>query len=274
MSSQHMSQLEVVGKVFDEMAELIEIQGGSIHVGYWYSDDDKAPLLEAINQCTDVVGEKLGLKPDERLLDVGCGAAVPAIRLGQRTDAVITGITNSEWQVGEATKRIKAAGMREQIHVEYGDAAALPYKDESFDAVLAFQSLQHAEDRGQWLAEMARVLRPGGRLLVVDFIEEVPLTGEEAEILRSNAMEVPLPEADVVGGVRASGLEVDDVVTCGDRIRRSYPAYFERLARIRPGLVATLGEEKVDNQEQAMRQLLPIYRDKIGYVIVTGRKPR
>jgi cyclopropane fatty-acyl-phospholipid synthase-like methyltransferase len=149
-----------VGELYDEMAGMIEVLGGNIHVGYWLSDDDQTPLLEAINRCTDIVGAKLELQPGQRLLDIGCGAGVPATRLGQRTDAVITGITNSKWQVGEATHRVNAAGLRGQVQIEYGDAAALAYPDESFDAVLALESLPHAHDRGQWLREMVRVLRP------------------------------------------------------------------------------------------------------------------
>jgi cyclopropane fatty-acyl-phospholipid synthase-like methyltransferase len=273
MTASETSRVDEVGKVFDEMAELIEVLGGNIHVGYWLSDDDQTPFLEAINRCTDIVGGKLELQAGQRLLDIGCGAGVPAIRLGQRTDAIITGITNSKWQVGEATRRVKAAGLRGQVKIDYGDAAELPYPDEAFDAVLALQSLQHAEDRGQWLREMVRVLRPGGRVVLADFTEEAPLTKREAEIALAGALEPPLPGPDVVDIVRVSGFTVDEILPCGDRIRRSYPAYFDRLGRLRPELVAVLGEEKVSNQEQAMLELLPIYRDKIGFQIITGHKP-
>ena len=273
MTTDETSHVEFIGQVFDEMAELIEVLGGNIHVGYWLSDDDRAPLLEAINQCTDVVGGKLDLQPGQRLLDIGCGAAVPAIRLAQRTDAIVTGLTNSHWQVGEATKRVKAAGLRGQITVEFGDAAALPFPDRSFDAVLALQSIQHSQDRGQWLREMYRVVRPGGRVVIADFMKEAALDDDEADILRGEGMELPLPAEQVVGGVRDSGLIVDEALESGARIKRSYPAYFERLGRLRPALVTTLGQEKVDAQEQAMRQLLPIYRDKIGFLIITAHRP-
>jgi N-methyltransferase StaMA len=274
MSTSETSRVEYVGQVFDEMAELVEIQGGSIHVGYWHSDEDQAPLLEAINQCTDVVVGKLGLRPGERLLDVGCGVAVPAIRLAQRTDADIVGLTNSKWQVREGNRRVREAGLPGQVRLEYGDAADLPYPDASFDAVLALQSLQHAQDRKQWLDEMFRVLRPGGRLVIADFMEEIPLSAQEGEILQREGMEIPLPIARITGGLAGSGFVVDEALAVGDRIRRSYPAYFERLERIRDELVVDVGPEKVDMQERAMRELLPIYHDKIGFVIATSHKPQ
>jgi cyclopropane fatty-acyl-phospholipid synthase-like methyltransferase len=273
MSASDTSRTDEIGDVYDQMAELIEVLGGNIHVGYWLDDDDPTPFLEAINRTTDVVGEKLGLRPGQTLLDVGCGAGVPAIRLGQRTDAVITGITNSTWQVAEATRRVKAAGLKAQVRIEFGDAAALPYEDAAFDAVLAFQSLQHVEDSGVWIREMVRVVRPGGRVVLTEFTEEKPLTEEELEIARAGGMERPRPADEVVAVARDSGLEIDEVVSCGDNIRRSYPEYFKRLERLRPHLVAALGEEKVDQQRDAMGKLLPIYRDKIGYLVITGHRP-
>jgi len=276
MTATEMSQAEAIGKAFDEMGELVEIQGGGNHVGYWDGDDDDSPFLEAINHCTELVGEKLQLGPGQRLLDIGCGVAQPAIRFAQRYDVQVTGVTNSTWQVQEANRRTKAGGVRSQIAIDQGDAAALPYPDGSFDAVLSFQSLQHAEDRGRWLAEMARMVRPGGRVVLVDFVEEVPLSDDEVEILFGNnvPMQQPLPFSQVVDQVRGSGLVVDEALSCGDRIRRSYPAYWERVERIKPDLVATLGEERVEGHLQFMRIMLPIYHDKIGYVILTPHRPQ
>lgn len=273
MSTSETSWVDDVGEFYDEMAWMMEVLGGNIHVGYWLTDDDQTSFLEAINRCTDVVGAKLELQPGQRLLDVGCGAGVPAIRLGRRTDAIITGVTNSKWQVSEAVRRVNAAGLQGQVQIEYGDAAALAYPDESFDAVLAFESLSHAQDRGQWLREMARVLRPGGRVVLTDFIEGVPLTEREAEVLRAGALEPPMLASELVEAARGSGLAVDEAVACGDRIRRTYPAYFEQLAQQRTELVATHGKEKVDEWEQYMLLLLAIYRDKIGYLIITAHKP-
>lgn len=273
MSATELTAVEDIGGFYDQMGGLIEIMGGNIHVGYWTGEDDQTPLLEAINRLTDIVGEKLDLQPGQHLIDIGCGVGVPAIRLGQRVDADITGVTISNWQVQEATRRVRAAGLRGQVQIEYGDAAALAYPDETFDAVLVFQSLQHANDRGQWLREMIRVLRPGGRVVLTEFVEEVPLTGEEADIVRAGALQPPLRYEDVLEVIRINGMVVDEVVDCGDRIKRSYSAYFDRLERHRDHLAGTFGEERIQQQQEAMGTLLPIYREKIGYLIVTGHKP-
>jgi cyclopropane fatty-acyl-phospholipid synthase-like methyltransferase len=273
VSTTELTAIEDMGDFYDQMGGLIEIMGGNIHVGYWNDEGDRTPLLEAINRLTDIVGGKLDLQPGQRLLDIGCGVGVPAIRLGQRVEAEITGVTISHWQVQEATRRVRAAGLRGQVTIEHGDAAALRYPDDSFDAVLLFQALQHASDRGQWLREMVRVARPGARIVLTEFIEEIPLSSGETEILLAGAMQPPLPHDDILQVVGDSGLVIDEVADCGDRIRRSYPAYFDRLERHRDELVATFGQERIEQQQAAMGMLLPIYRDKIGYLIITGHKP-
>ena len=273
MASTEVHAVEDIGGFYDQMGGLIEIMGGNIHVGYWTGEDDPTPLIEAINRLTDIVGEQLDLQPGQTLLDIGCGVGAPAIRLGQRVDARITGITNSPWQVQEATSRIRAAGLRGQVEVELGDAAALPYPGASFDSVLIFQALQHASDRGRWLREAVRVCRPGGRMVLTEFVGEAPLTEPELGILAEGAMQPPLPFDELLAGFREAGIAIDRVHDCGDRIRRSYPAYFDRLDRHREHLVEAFGEERVEGQRQAMATLLPIYRDKIGYVVVTGHRP-
>jgi cyclopropane fatty-acyl-phospholipid synthase-like methyltransferase len=265
-------EVEDIGGFYDQMGGLIEIMGGNIHVGYWAADEDQAPLLEAINRLTDIVGEKLELRPGQHALDIGCGVGVPAIRLAQRVEARVTGVTISRWQVEEAQRRIRAAGLRGQVDVRLGDAAELPFPDDSFDPVLLLQALQHARDRGRWLSEAVRVLRPGGRIVLTEFTEEVPLTAEEAEILRAGAMQPPLRFAELLGLIADRGVVIDDVLDIGDNIRRSYPAYFDRLDRHRPHLVEAFGAEQVGEQREAMSILLPIYRDKIGYLVVTGHR--
>lgn len=273
MSATELRGIDDIAGHYDQMGALIEVMGGNIHVGYWTGDDDATPLLEAINRLTDIVGEKLELRPGQHVLDVGCGIGVPAIRLAQRVEAKITGVTISDWQVEEGRRRVQASGLRGQVEVELGDAAALAYPDAHFDTVLLFQSLHHASDRPQWLREAVRVTRPGGRIVLTEFVEEIPLTPEEVELLNEGAMQQPLLTEELLQLVRASGVVVDEAIECGDRIRPSYPAYFDRFDRYRDHLVETFGEERIREQRDAMATLLPVYRDKIGYVVVTGHKP-
>jgi ubiquinone/menaquinone biosynthesis C-methylase UbiE len=262
-----------VGEFYDEVAGLVEIFGGNLHNGYWYDDGDTTPWLEATNRLADIVTGKLEARPGQHVLDVGCGVGVPAVRLAQRTDAQVTGITVSGWQVGEATRRANSSGLRGQVRFEYGNAESLSYPAAEFDAVLAFDSLPHATDRGLWLREMARVLRPGGRFVITEFTEETPLTAGDVEVLKFGEMAKPLTSSGVLDVITAAGFVVDEFVNCGDKIRRTFTEYFEHVARRRQVLATAHGKEKVAMYEHGMRPLFDICRTKMGYIVVAGHKP-
>ena len=77
------------------------------------------------------------------------------------------GVTISRQQVEQASELARAEGMSDQVSFEYGDGMDLSLEADSFDAVLAFESIVHM-DRAIALREMARVLKPGGRVVLTD----------------------------------------------------------------------------------------------------------
>jgi ubiquinone/menaquinone biosynthesis C-methylase UbiE len=98
---------------------------------------------------------------------VGCGIGKPALRVASTTGAGVLGITISELQVQQATEAARAEHMADRVSFQYADAMAMPFGEASFDAVLAFESINHMH-RPTALREMARVLAPGGRLVLTD----------------------------------------------------------------------------------------------------------
>jgi len=94
-----------------------------------------------------------------RVLDVCTGHGVLAGAALER-GAIVSGLDFAEEVVAAATRNVPGAAFRQ------GDAQALPYPDASFEAVLCGYGLIHLSDPGQALAEMTRVLAPGGRLAV------------------------------------------------------------------------------------------------------------
>jgi ubiquinone/menaquinone biosynthesis C-methylase UbiE len=108
---------------------------------------------------------ELQLRPEDELLDVGCGAGTLLARATRAK--YIAGLDASPIQVGLARRRLAdrlAAGTAEVVH---GDAAALPWQDGRFSVVTSVNSLKFMGDPDQAVREMARVLRPGGRAFVV-----------------------------------------------------------------------------------------------------------
>ena len=133
-------------------------------------DDDATRQLESIYQTPDVIEQRratralLALAPGERVLDIGSGPGFMAAEMAAEVgpEGSVVGVDPSESMLATARRR--------EAPVEYvaGDALALPFPDESFDAVVATQVYEYVADMPSALAEARRVLRPGGRLLILD----------------------------------------------------------------------------------------------------------
>lgn len=112
------------------------------------------------------------LSPGEQVLDVGCGTGTLAIAARQQvgTAGTVTGVDASPEMLARARKKARKAGV--EIAFKNGLAEALPFSDAHFDVVLCTVMLHHlpAKVRRQCAAEMRRVLKPGGRVLAVDFV--------------------------------------------------------------------------------------------------------
>ncbi|MCU1693387.1 MAG: methyltransferase type 11 [Frankiales bacterium] len=106
------------------------------------------------------------LRPDQTLLDVGCGPATITADLADRVGRVV-GLEHTQQACDVARAELAARGHAD-VEVLLGDVHALDLPDDSFDVVHAHQVLQHVADPVQALREMARVCKPGGVVAVRD----------------------------------------------------------------------------------------------------------
>jgi len=109
-----------------------------------------------VQELASGVLEWLAAQPGERILDLGCGDG----RLTQRiavSGALVTGVDASPQMVASARSR--------EVEAEQARAEALPYPDASFDAVFSNAALHWVRDQDAMLAEVHRVLKPGGRFV-------------------------------------------------------------------------------------------------------------
>jgi arsenite methyltransferase len=138
-------------------------------------DAETARRLEAVYTTPDVVAQRLAtrralaLQPGERVLDVGSGPGFLAAEMAEDAgaDGRVHGVDPSDSMLVMARRRPAAPGSA-PLEFTAGDALALRFADASFDAVVSTQVLEYVEDVASALAEARRVLRPGGRLLVLD----------------------------------------------------------------------------------------------------------
>ncbi len=135
-----------------------------------------AARLERMYASPQVVAQRvafrkvLAAQPGQTGIDVGCGLAHLACELAADVapGGRIIALDSSEHMVGEAAARVAAAGLTERIEVRPGDATALDLPEASVDFVVAAQVYSYVPDVQRAIAEAARVLRPGGRLAVLE----------------------------------------------------------------------------------------------------------
>jgi ubiquinone/menaquinone biosynthesis C-methylase UbiE len=102
------------------------------------------------------------------VLDVGTGPGVLLVELAtRRPDLTLTGVDLSADMVAAATRNLKPYGERASAQV--GDVTSLPFPDRTFDLVVSSLSLHHWDDPEAAVPELARVLKPGGRVVIYDF---------------------------------------------------------------------------------------------------------
>jgi ubiquinone/menaquinone biosynthesis C-methylase UbiE len=109
-----------------------------------------------------------GLRPGSRVLDVASGRGRTARLLASEFGAEVTGVELSAESVAAAQTEADAAGLGGRVRFVQGDAAALPASSRAFDAVICECALCLFPGKGAAVAEMRRVLRPGGVVAIAD----------------------------------------------------------------------------------------------------------
>jgi demethylmenaquinone methyltransferase/2-methoxy-6-polyprenyl-1,4-benzoquinol methylase len=137
-----------------------------------------------------------------RLLDVATGTADLAIAAARAHPASPgVGVDPSAAMLARGAAKVARAGLAERIVLAAGDARALDFPDASFDAAAIAFGIRNVPDRARALAEMRRVVRPGGRVVVLELVQ--PRGGIAAAVARIHVRAV-VPE---IGGLFARGRE-------------------------------------------------------------------
>jgi demethylmenaquinone methyltransferase / 2-methoxy-6-polyprenyl-1,4-benzoquinol methylase len=116
--------------------------------------------------------DALALGARSRVLDLATGTADLAVAIARRyPDATVLGVDPSRGMLAEGERKIAEAGLEGRISLRVGDAEALPLEDASVDGVAIAFGIRNVPDRSKALAEMARVTRPGGRIVILELSE-------------------------------------------------------------------------------------------------------
>ena len=156
---------------------------------------DFTEIAAFMRQSGETVVESLGIKPPVRVLDLGCGDGTTAVPLA-RTGAEVTGIDIARNLVAAGNKRAASAGLR-NLKFQEGDACNLDgVADDSFDLTISVFGAMFAPKPFDVAKEMVRVTKPGGRIVMGNWIPNDPTF--VSQVLKiSSAFTPPPPEGFV-----------------------------------------------------------------------------
>lgn len=129
---------------------------------------DEAKRVPGFREAKDEMLAELRLEPGVRVMDAGCGMGTDAMDMAGRVapDGTVVGVDRSSAMIEEARRR---AGAGAPVEWRVADVLALPFAGGEFDACRMETVLQHVREPAAALAELARVTRPGGRVVCFEF---------------------------------------------------------------------------------------------------------
>jgi microcystin synthetase protein McyJ len=137
-----------------------------LNLGYW----EKAHTYpEAAVAMGCLLADAAALGPEDTVLDVGFGFAEQDFLWVDRYDVKkIVGLNITPMHVERARKRVADRGLESRIDLRLGSATEIPFDAGSFDKITALECAFHFDPRDKFFSEALRVLRPGGRLAILD----------------------------------------------------------------------------------------------------------
>lgn len=223
---------------------------------------------------TDRLMQWASVQAGEHVLDIGCGVGTTAVRLAREAGAHVVAADISLLMRERAAANVAAAGLAGSVRVDEANILQLPYPDGAFDAVVA-EAVTMFVDRPRAAAELARVCRPGGRVLATEFYWRRSPTAEARQVflgevcpgLRFDSVEEwariyadgGLVDVHTESGpfamMTARGFFADEGAHAAAVMARglSRPAYLRKMVWLMP----------------RMARAVPF----LGYVLVMARKP-
>jgi tocopherol O-methyltransferase len=149
-----------------------QIWGEHMHHGYYgptgtERKERRQAQIDLIDHCL----RWAGITEARAILDCGCGIGGSSLDLANRFGANVTGITLSPVQANRARERAAAANLSvdssPRVEFKVADALKTPFPDQSFDLIWSMESGEHMPDKVGFLQECYRLLKPGGKLLMM-----------------------------------------------------------------------------------------------------------
>ena len=254
------------------------IMGDEFHYG-WFATP-ATPLPEATAELTRQMRVRAAIQPGDRVLDIGCGTGRQSCDLADELGAEVLGITTSATGVAAATELAGSRGLA-NARFEQRDGTDNGLPDGSFDVTWALESSHLMRKRGALLGECARVLAPGGRIVLCDIIRKRTIPFQEVRDRRDDFATLRAafgdahmePLDDYASTLTGLGLEVTDATDITDETRPTFAAWRANIEANEAEVVELLGRRGVDDYERATHILEAFWGDgTLGYGILAATK--
>jgi tocopherol O-methyltransferase len=253
----------------------------AVHFGY--TDDSTRSHTDALKNMNRVLADRVLIQPGERVLDAGCGVGGSSLWLATKRGAEVVGITLAARQAAMARDNAIRRGVTDRVQFEVADFTATRFPDASFDVVWAVESMCHAPRKVAFYREAARLLRPGGRVVVADFVRAArPLDSTGERLLHEWLDGWAVPDIDTPGEhlehLASAGFaepRLDDVTThTRPSLRRLYRmAYWTYPLAMLGRVTGVRSEVQHGNVIASIRQYQALRRDAWFYSILSATKP-
>ena len=198
---------------------LLWLNANNLSIHFGYTDATTRGHADALLNMNRVLADRAAIQPGQHVLDSGCGVGGSSLWLAQQRGVEVVGITHSGDQVARARRFAARRKRNDRVSFAQADYTRTPFPDASFDVVWAIESLCHAPDKAVFYREAAQLLRPGGHLVVAEFIRAArPLAAMGERVLRKWLDGWAIPDLDTraehLGHMAAAGLtdiRLDDV---------------------------------------------------------------
>ncbi|MEE9339579.1 MAG: methyltransferase domain-containing protein [Methylococcaceae bacterium] len=277
-----MQSIEVnPSKYYDELYADYEKNWSPHHLHYGFWEEGIKTHEESLVNTTKTVLNALDIQKGDRILDAGCGVGGSSRYLLDNYDASVVGITYSDLLLKNAIKYSKRYDPS-KIEFHFMDYTNTEFKDESFDKIFAIESVCYAKDKHDFIKEAYRILKPGGKLVVVDgFQIKDNLNEEENKILSEFCQGWALPNLATSHyfskGLQKYGFEINDILDKTEQVKKSSKKMYDHVRKWKElcfiaSKLKLIKQSSYDDLIGVLRQKEIIDQGIAGYVLFSATK--
>jgi tocopherol O-methyltransferase len=258
------------------------LNGENLSMHFGYQETSATSHATSLTRSIEVLSEIAEISSGDQVLDAGCGIGGSSLWLAKEKQARVVGIALGPDQIDAARREAKRRGCSAKAQFLVADFTRLPFAAESFDVVWAQESLCHANEKAAFFNEAARVLAPGGRVVVSDFmLRRASVSPEDRLLLEEWLDGWALPElwtaAQHANAARTAGLRDISINDITNFTLPSHRRLYQRAQWALPvakllRLTGFRDSVQEGNFVASLRQYQTLRRNCWFYAILSARK--